>query len=146
MVEDISLREIQIPDTRLIKKFLDDAPESIKSFRYFENRPLNIISNHLKTIIAIYKDIPVGYGHLDKELNNVWFGIAVSDNFKGKGIGRKIMKYLVDYADYVGLIELKLSVDLDNVIAIKMYKKIGFVVEEKLQTNVLIMKRNKNGV
>ena len=78
------------------------------------------------------------------ELNNIWFGVAISDKFKGKGIGKKIMSYLINYADYSEIIELKLSVDTDNIIALKMYEKFGFVVEKKLETNVLIMKRNKN--
>lgn len=144
MVKDISLVDVYSDNTSLIKEFLEGASESIKSFRYFENRPLSIVSNHIKTVIAIYDNQPVGYGHLDKELNNIWFGVAISDNFKGKGIGKKIMSYLINYADYSDVIELKLSVDTDNIIALKMYEKFGFVVEKKLETNVLIMKRNRN--
>jgi RimJ/RimL family protein N-acetyltransferase len=144
MVKEISLVDVYSDNTSLIKEFLEGASESIKSFRYFENRPLSIVSNHIKTVIAIYDNQPVGYGHLDKELNNIWFGVAISDNFKGKGIGKKIMSYLINYADCSEIIELKLSVDTDNIIALKMYEKFGFVVEKKLETNVLIMKRNKN--
>lgn len=144
MVTGISLVDVYSDNTRLIKEFLDGATESIKSFRYFENRPLSIVSNHIKTVIAIYDNQPVGYGHLDKDLNDIWFGIAISDNFKGKGIGKKIMSYLINYADCSEIIELKLSVDINNVIAINMYKKFGFIMDKKLNTNVLIMKRNKN--
>ena len=50
----------------------------------------------------------MGYGHLDKEFNTIWFGVAVADKFKGKGIGKKIMKYLIDYADKNEISELKL--------------------------------------
>lgn len=145
MVKAINIKEVGINDTQLIKRFLLEAPEAIKSFRYFDNRPLKVISNHIITVIALYNNKTVGYGHLDKELNTIWFGIAVADSFKGKGIGKKIMKYLIDYADKIEVSELKLSVDLNNSVAINMYKKFNFKLEEKLQSNILIMKRRKNG-
>ena len=146
MVKAISIREVGINETQLIKSFLLEAPETIKSFRYFENRPLEVVSNHIITIIALCDNRAVGYGHLDKELDTIWFGIAVADSFKGKGIGKKIMKYLIDYADKIEVSELKLSVDFNNIVAIKMYEKFNFMLEKKLQSNVLIMKRTKNGL
>ncbi len=146
MVKAISIREVGINETQLIKSFLLESPETIKSFRYFENRPLEVVSNHIITIIALFDNRAVGYGHLDKESNTIWFGIAVADSFKGKGIGKKIMKYLIDYADKIEVSELKLSVDFNNIVAIKMYEKSNFMLEKKLQSNVLIMKRTKNGL
>ena len=145
MVKDLIIREVGINEIQLINSFLLDAPEAVKSFRYFENRPLEVVSNHLITIIALCDNRAVGYGHLDKELNTIWFGIAVADTFKGKGIGKKIMKYLLDYADKIEICELKLSVDVNNFIAIKMYEKFNFMVEKRLQSNVVFMKRMKNG-
>lgn len=144
MVKDISLVDINSNNSSLITQFLNGASESIKSFRYFNSRPLSVISNHIKTVIALCDNKPIGYGHLDKESNTIWFGVAISDNFKGKGIGKKITTYLINYADCSEIIELKLSVDINNVIAINMYKKFGFTIDKKLNTNVLIMKRNNN--
>lgn len=146
MVNSVSIRGIGINETQLIKSFLIESPETIKSFRYFENRPLAVVSNHLITVVALFDSRAVGYGHLDKESDTIWFGIAVADSFKSKGIGKKIMKYLIDYADKTKVSELKLSVDSNNIVAIKMYQKFNFILEKKLEKNVWIMKRTENGL
>ncbi|MDA9560990.1 GNAT family N-acetyltransferase [Schleiferiaceae bacterium] len=146
MVKTLRIKKVGINETQLIRSFLLEAPETIKSFRYFQNRTLDVVSNHIITIIALSDNKVVGYGHLDKELNTIWFGIAVADSFKGKGIGKKLMKYLIDYADNVDIPVIKLSVDVNNIVAIKMYEKCNFIVEKKLTSDVLLMKRTKGGL
>ena len=58
------------------------------------------------------------------------FGIAVRDDWQGKGIGSELMKVCVDLADnWLGLARLDLRVYVDNAPAISLYKKFGFEIE-----------------
>lgn len=57
-------------------------------------------------------------------------GIAVRDDWQGKGIGTALMQAAVDLADkWLNLVRLELDVYSDNEPAIKLYKKFGFVIE-----------------
>ena len=54
--------------------------------------------------------------------------IAVSPDFQGKGIGTKILDYLIDEISHKKNQTLGLLVDFDNPNAKKLYEKKGFVV------------------
>ncbi len=57
-------------------------------------------------------------------------GMAVRDDWQGKGIGARLMQAVVDLADkWLNLARLELEVYPDNEPAIKLYKKFGFQVE-----------------
>ena len=54
-------------------------------------------------------------------------GIAVHDQFQGRGLGRKLLEALVDLADnHLGLTRVELEVRADNARAIKLYETLGF--------------------
>ena len=58
------------------------------------------------------------------------FGMAVRDDWQGKGVGTKLMSALVDLADnWFGALRLELTVYTDNAPAIALYRKFGFEVE-----------------
>jgi len=58
------------------------------------------------------------------------FGIAVRDDWQGKGVGTRLMETCVDLADnWLGHTRLDLRVHTDNAPAIALYKKFGFEVE-----------------
>jgi len=62
--------------------------------------------------------------------------------WRGQGLGRESMTLLLDYGfDGLGLHKLYLHVDQGNVIAQKMYKKLGFVVEGTLVAEYFILGR-----
>ena len=48
MVKTILIKEVGINDKQLIENFLLE-PESVKTFRYFENRPIDVVTNHIIT-------------------------------------------------------------------------------------------------
>ena len=138
------IEKIDLKKTNLLREFINSCGNSKDSFRYFNTRPLDIISNHVLTILAFNDSVPVGYGHLDKEGDKIWFGIAVAENYKGKGIGKKVMQYLIEYADNNKILELHLSVDSDNVIAVNMYNKFNFFEVKNLSLGTVLMKRKNN--
>ena len=57
-------------------------------------------------------------------------GMAVRDDWQGKGVGSALMQAAVDLADnWLGLRRLELRVHADNARAIALYRKFGFEVE-----------------
>ncbi|MFU6862637.1 GNAT family N-acetyltransferase [Pseudomonas paraeruginosa] len=65
------------------------------------------------------------------------FGLSVATAAQGKGVGRAMLKTLIDYADnWAQLLRLELVVAADNEPAIALYKKHGFVLEGKHQAAI----------
>ena len=95
---------------KLIDKFLFQAGSSLKNFTYFEKREKSVLDNHVITYLGLIDDIPIAYGHLDKEENKVWLGIAVAESHLGLGLGKKMMKLLIVAAKKNKLNEIYLSV------------------------------------
>jgi len=61
-------------------------------------------------------------------------GMAIRDDWQGKGAGSALMRAAVDLADkWLNLSRLELEVYTDNEPAIHLYKKFGFVIEGTLQ-------------
>ncbi|MFT7682441.1 MAG: putative acetyltransferase [Moritella dasanensis] len=77
--------------------------------------------------------------------------IAVHPDIHGKGIGKALMNAAIEQADnWLNLTRLELEVNEDNLVAISLYKRIGFEVEgtKRLSTfksgryiNTVIMSR-----
>jgi len=60
-------------------------------------------------------------------------GMAVRDDWHGKGAGTTLMQAAVELADkWLNLMRLELDVYTDNEPAIRLYKKFGFVIEGTL--------------
>lgn len=67
------------------------------------------------------------------------FGIAVAKTFRGKGVGRFLMEYLLSYCDeQLNLTRLELEVHANNVAALVLYKSFGFKVEGTKRKAVLV--------
>ncbi|HLA06441.1 MAG TPA: GNAT family N-acetyltransferase [Anaerolineales bacterium] len=61
-------------------------------------------------------------------------GMAVRDDWQGKGAGSALMQAMLDLADkWLNLSRIELEVYTDNEPAIRLYKKFGFVVEGTLK-------------
>lgn len=57
-------------------------------------------------------------------------GMAVRDDWQGKGAGSALMQAMVDLADkWLNLSRIELEVYTDNEPALRLYKKFGFVIE-----------------
>ena len=119
----------------LLKHFIDKMGEVKKSFRYFDNRSIDVIKNHLATFMLLDEyDLALGYGHLDKENENVWLGICLLPEYKGMGYGNKMMEALIESAKIQKIKSVLLTVDRGNFIAIKMYEKFYFRLIQEFES------------
>ena len=122
--------EITENNNYLLNGFLNNSIPG--TFRYFNKRSINVISNHLITLILIDDNLPVGYAHIDCDDNKYWFGICILENYQGKGYGKKIMEYIFNHERIKNIDNIYLTVDKINDIAINLYKKYNFyIIEEK---------------
>ena len=129
-------------NNNFISDFLNNAGAALKKFRYYEKRSIDVISNHLVTCVLMQNgEAPVGYGHLDKDGNDIWLGIAVNENHIGKGFGKLIISYLLDFAIKEKINLIKLTVDVNNQKAISLYEKVGFIIETMYSEKVYLMKK-----
>jgi ribosomal protein S18 acetylase RimI-like enzyme len=112
----------------LIKEFLSAAGSSLVTFTYFAKRPIEIVLSHEKCIILKNSDLIIGYGHIEFADNKYWLGVCVVEKHMNKGYGKKIMHKLVDFCKENNIHPISLSVKKKNIIAIKLYKNIGFEI------------------
>ena len=118
-------------NTDLVRAFVARIGDSAKGFRYFSSRPIDVISRHVLTLVGLDESgEPVCYGHLDPEDGVVWLGICVAEGHKGQGLGRQMMNELIARAERADIPQIDLSVDDDNVNAIRLYESCGFLLTE----------------
>ena len=127
----------------LLSNFINSLGTSQQSFRYFGSRPIKVINNHVCTVLLLENNKPIGYAHLDKEEENVWFGIALAEGHTGKGLGDKIIRYILEKSEQLNIYELKLSVDENNQSAIRLYKKYGFQLFKKSNNTLFYNRKSK---
>lgn len=64
--------------------------------------------------------------------------MGVHDAHTGRGIGRRLLDAVLDYADnWLGLIRLELSVNVDNAPALRLYERAGFEIEGRERQSIL---------
>lgn len=127
--------EVHKNNTECLAGFIDKVGVSSEHFRYYNDRDVSAVKNHIVTLLLYDKQF-VGYGHLDQEDGKTWLGICVKEGCYGKGYGKKIMDRLVD--SYDG--DIYLSVDATNTRAIELYGLFSFIETHK-SDKIIYMKR-----
>jgi L-phenylalanine/L-methionine N-acetyltransferase len=101
------------------------------------DRPIDMLSRwgtNDHVLVAELDGRVVAYAGLHvrdgKRRHSAWLGIAVHDEFAGRGAGQLLMTALLDLADqWIGLVRVDLEANADNERAIAMYRRCGFVEE-----------------
>ena len=123
--------EITENNNNLLQDFISNN-KLPNTFRYFNKRNIDVIKNHLITIILLDNELPVGYAHIDFDDNKYWFGICILENYQGMGNGKKMMEYIFNNEKIKNIENIYLTVDKVNISAINLYKKKNFnIIDEK---------------
>ena len=113
---------------------------SSRHFRYYSKRiPEDVIGYHLYTIVGTIDNQPVCYGHIDLCNNKYWLGLCVSDDKLNQKYGSSILNKLLEWCEN-NINTVYLSVDINNEIAIHLYQKNGFIIEE-YKNDIIFMKK-----
>lgn len=103
-------------------------------------------ANYLKTKNKKFFTIcdnskPIGFmglSNISKANKNADLFIAIGeDDYRGKGIGKIAVKWIIDYGfNKLKLHKINLGVIKDNLPAVKLYQSLGFIVEGEMKDEV----------
>ena len=133
----MNIVQISHNNSNLLSEFINKTQP--KEFRYYTSRNIKNIKNHILTILGICNNVPIAYGHIDYENDINWVGLCVLEPFQHNGYGKQIFKYLLDFIQHNHIINIQLSVDIDNYKAQNLYLKNNFYISNTLE-NCYIMK------
>ncbi|MDR9856520.1 GNAT family N-acetyltransferase [Paenibacillus sp. VCA1] len=78
-----------------------------------------------------------GYGYIGPDVPEL--GMAISQSYRGKGIGTALMKALFDELRKQGISRVSLSVDPNNEAAVKLYRRFGFIDVGVVDTSITMV-------
>lgn len=125
-MSNCSIVTVNAQNIKLLKNFIDQIGTAANTFRYFNKRTVDVINNHLVTLLLLYNNLPVAYGHLEPENKTIWLGICVLPGNAGKGFGKLMMSSLIEKARELNISSIDLTVDKVNIPAINLYEKFAF--------------------
>ena len=150
------LREIKENETEILKDFLYEAifiPEGMElppreiieqpelklyydGFGTGEADFCIVADDEGKVIGAVWTRIMNDYGHVDEETPS--FAISLYKEYRGQGIGTKLMKEMLYLLKEKGYKRASLAVQKANY-AVKMYENVGFkVVDENDEEYIMV--------
>lgn len=95
------------------------------------------------SIFLLYENQYIGYGQIILENNvPVIVNVGILDNYRGRGYGKLLIYELINKAISLGFHRIKIRCYLDNTIALNLYRSIGFVESNEL--NSWIYKKDGN--
>lgn len=89
-----------------------------------------------KIVGACWTRIMNDYGHIDNDTPSI--AISLYEEYRGKGIGTKLMKSMLKLLKEEGYNRISLSVQKTNY-AVKMYKNVGFkIIDENEEEYIML--------
>ena len=108
----------------------------VKDFGNYKDDNCIVAELNNKIVGACWTRIMNDYGHIDD--NTPSFAISLYEEYRGKGIGTKLMETMLKLLKDKGYKKTSLAVQKDNY-AVKMYKKVGFkIIDENKQEYIMI--------
>lgn len=95
---------------------------------------LNNIQNFFPHFVVVVEGSVIGWCDITSLSRPVFahsgtLGIGLLEEYRGQGIGEKLIRTALDEAKLRGLTRVELTVREPNVSAMALYKKVGFVIE-----------------
>ena len=152
----MKLREIKENETEILKDFLYEAifiPEGMELppreiieqpelKHYYDGFGIDeadfciVADDEGKVIGAVWTRIMNDYGHVDEETPS--FAISLYKEYRGQGIGTKLMKEMLNLLKEKGYKRASLAVQKANY-AVKMYENVGFkAVDENDEEYIMV--------
>ena len=114
----------------------EDLQVYIKDFGTSKDDNCLVAEYDNKIIGACWTRIMNDYGHINSETPS--FAISLYEDYRGKGIGTKLMLKMLEILKQKGYKQASLAVQKENY-AVKMYKKVGFkIVDENKEEYIMI--------
>lgn len=123
MLKYISLNSSNLD---LLDEFLINAGDSLNTFRYFETRKAEVVLEHIVSYVIKDDSRIIGYCHLENDSGKTWLGLCILEKETGKGYGKLILNKLISVSKKLKVESIYLSVDLNNLKAIKLYENFNF--------------------
>jgi len=125
------------------KWFLAQVPLFLSTIKIFRRIIINLYPYIIflsKVVVEEKKIIAYGFLIIRKRFNKKSFsaelGVAVADNYQGRGIGSIMIEELIKFAKEERIKKIFLTTRVDNIKAQKLYKKFGFSIEKLLKNEV----------
>ena len=113
-----------------------DLQVYIKDFGTSKDDNCLVVECDNKIVGACWTKIMNDYGHIDNETPS--FAISLFEEYRGQGIGTKLMVQMLELLKKKGYKQASLAVQKENYAA-KMYKKVGFkIVDENSEEYIMI--------
>jgi putative acetyltransferase len=138
---EIIIRQCEKTDIKSVQQ-LYEQPSSFPSttelpyrttdkwLKQFEDRPDNFYSLVAELDGQVVGEIGMLSFTAPRRKHAATLGMTVSEKFQGKGIGSKLLTAMIDLANnWLNIHRLELEVFTDNLAAIALYEKQGFVLE-----------------
>ena len=127
------IKSVNIDDELLINEIQNNFNEVYKQKNELKNEFIN--NPYTKVLVFIENNKVIGFIHINEiydryEINNIF----VLDEYRKKGIASQLMDNIIKLGKDTGIINITLEVRKDNVNAINLYKKYGFV-EKAIRKN-----------
>ncbi len=156
----MTIREIKENEYDLLKDFLYEAiyiPEGVEppAREIIEQPELRlyyegfgegkadhclVADDNGRVVGAVWTRIMNDYGHVDDDTPS--FAISLYKEYRGKGTGTELMKQMLELLRNKGYNKASLAVQKANY-AVKMYKKVGFTIEDENSEEYIMMLRIK---
>ena len=150
---DIRIRPFAAGDFELVREFFDSmGVETVYYFnrkdinRNFANKFFDGTAENTRYFLAECDGKMVGYVFLwDMDTGVPWLGIAVRDDFKGRHLGRRLIRHAQECAVAEGKGGILLSTHQNNMRGQMLYERMGFEsIGTEFRHEILYIWRVKN--
>lgn len=140
LLEDFLYEAIFIPEgaTKPTKEIIknEELQVYIKNFGDYKDDYCFVAEYDNKIVGTCWTRIMNDYGHIDNDTPS--FAISLYEEYRGKGIGTKLMKSMLKLLKEKGYKKTSLSVQKNNY-AVKMYKNVGFkIIDENKEEYIMV--------
>ena len=129
-MEKFNVRLARPEDIDAIYKIEIESMENAWSYNLIEKDLIHNI--HSKYFVVEGSDGVVGFCATMLVIDEVHItNIAVNLKYRGMGLGRRILEFAIDHYSGMNLKGITLEVNVKNVVAIELYKSMGFEIVGK---------------